>query len=36
MTYLHQGRQYVAFTVGDQERGIPARLVALALDGQQQ
>jgi glucose dehydrogenase len=36
MTYLHQGRQYVTFTVGDQERGIPARLVALALDGQQQ
>ena len=34
MTYLHQGRQYVAFTVGDQERGIPARLLALALDGQ--
>ena len=33
MTYLHQGRQYVAFTVGDQERGIPARLIALALDG---
>jgi hypothetical protein len=32
MTYLHQGRQYVAFTVGDQERGIPARLIALALD----
>jgi quinoprotein glucose dehydrogenase len=36
MTYLHQGRQYVAFTVGDQERGIPARLIALALEGPQQ
>ena len=23
MTYLHQGRQYIAFTVGDQDRGIP-------------
>jgi quinoprotein glucose dehydrogenase len=31
MTYLHQGRQYIAFTVGDQDRGIAARLVALAL-----
>ncbi len=31
MTYVHQGRQYVAFTVGDQERGIAARLIALAL-----
>lgn len=31
MTYVHEGRQYVAFTVGDQERGIPARLMALAL-----
>jgi quinoprotein glucose dehydrogenase len=35
MTYLHQGRQYVAFTIGDQERGIPARLIALALDGRE-
>jgi quinoprotein glucose dehydrogenase len=33
MTYLHQGRQYVVFTVGDQERGIAARLMAFALDG---
>ncbi len=33
MTYLHGGRQYVAFTVGDQEKGIPARLIAFALDG---
>jgi quinoprotein glucose dehydrogenase len=32
MTYLHQGRQYVAFTVGDQDR-VPARLIALAIDG---
>lgn len=32
MTYVHGGRQYIAFTVGDQERGIPARLVALALE----
>jgi quinoprotein glucose dehydrogenase len=31
MTYRHQDRQYVAFTVGDQERGIPARLIAFAL-----
>ena len=31
MTYLHQGRQYIVFTVGDQERGIPARLIAFAL-----
>jgi quinoprotein glucose dehydrogenase len=31
MTYLHQGRQYVAFTVGDQERGVAARLIAFAL-----
>ncbi len=31
MTYLHQGRQYVAFTVGDQDRGIAARLIAFAL-----
>ena len=31
MTYLHQGRQYIAFTIGDQERGIPARLIAFAL-----
>jgi quinoprotein glucose dehydrogenase len=31
VTYLHQGRQYVAFTAGDQDRGIPARLVAFAL-----
>jgi quinoprotein glucose dehydrogenase len=34
MTYLHQGRQYIAFTVGDQDR-LPAQLVAYALpDGQ--
>lgn len=33
MTYLHRGRQYVAFTVGDQDRGIPARLIAFTLDG---
>jgi quinoprotein glucose dehydrogenase len=32
MTYLHQGRQYVAFTIGDQDR-VPARLVAFAIDG---
>jgi quinoprotein glucose dehydrogenase len=31
MTYLHQGRQYVAFTIGDQERGVAARLIAFAL-----
>jgi quinoprotein glucose dehydrogenase len=31
MTYRHQGRQYVAFTVGDQERGVAARLIAFAL-----
>jgi quinoprotein glucose dehydrogenase len=31
MTYLHQGRQYIAFTVGDQERGVAARLIAFAL-----
>ena len=33
MTYRHEGRQYVVFTVGDQERGIPARLLAFALSG---
>jgi len=33
MTYLQRGREYVAFSVGDQERGVPARLTALALDG---
>ena len=31
MTYLHRGRQYITFTVGDQDRGIPARLIAFAL-----
>jgi quinoprotein glucose dehydrogenase len=31
VTYLHQGRQYVAFTAGDQERGIAARVIAFAL-----
>jgi quinoprotein glucose dehydrogenase len=31
MTYLHEGTQYIAFTVGDQERGVAARLVAYAL-----
>ena len=31
VTYLHEGRQYVAFTAGDQDRGIAARLIALAL-----
>jgi len=31
MTYRHDGRQYIAMTVGDQERGIPARVIALAL-----
>jgi quinoprotein glucose dehydrogenase len=31
VTYLHEGRQYVAFTVGDQDRGIPARLIAFAI-----
>lgn len=31
MTYTHDGRQHVAFTVGDQERGVPARLIAFAL-----
>lgn len=31
MTYRHDGRQYVAMTVGDQERGVPARVIALAL-----
>jgi quinoprotein glucose dehydrogenase len=30
MTYLHQGRQYVAFTVGDQDK-LPAQLIAFAL-----
>jgi quinoprotein glucose dehydrogenase len=30
VTYLHQGRQYVAFTVGEQDR-VPAMLVAFAL-----
>ncbi len=31
MTYRHGGRQYIAFTVGDQDRGVPARLIAFAL-----
>lgn len=31
MTYRHEGRQYIAMTVGDQERGVPARVIALAL-----
>ncbi len=31
MTYWHDGRQYIAMTVGDQERGVPARVIALAL-----
>jgi quinoprotein glucose dehydrogenase len=31
MTYLHDGRQYVAFTAGDQDGGIPGRLIAFAL-----
>jgi quinoprotein glucose dehydrogenase len=30
MTYLHGGKQYIAFTVGDQDR-LPARLIAFAL-----
>jgi hypothetical protein len=30
-TYRYEGRQYVAFIVGDQDRGISARLIALAL-----
>jgi quinoprotein glucose dehydrogenase len=30
VTYMHQGRQYVAFTVGEQDR-VPALLVAFAL-----
>jgi hypothetical protein len=33
MTYLHGGRQYVAFTVGDESKGVAARLIAFALDG---
>jgi quinoprotein glucose dehydrogenase len=36
VAYLHEGRQYVAFTVGDQDRGIPARLIALALESRLQ
>ena len=31
MTYRHRGKQYIAFTVGDQDRGVPARLIAFAL-----
>lgn len=31
-TYMHEGRQYIAFTAGDQAGGIPARVIALALD----
>ena len=31
MTYRHQGKQYIAFTVGDQDRGVAARLIAFAL-----
>jgi hypothetical protein len=33
VTYPHEGRQYVVFTVGDQDRGIPARVFAFALGG---
>jgi quinoprotein glucose dehydrogenase len=31
MTYLHDGRQYIAFWVGDTRAGVNARLVAYAL-----
>ena len=31
MTYLHEGRQYVVFSAGDQDAGVPAMLVAFAL-----
>ncbi|MFN8061205.1 MAG: family 16 glycoside hydrolase [Vicinamibacterales bacterium] len=31
MTYLHQGKQYVVFSVGDQDGDHPAEIVALAL-----
>jgi hypothetical protein len=31
VTYLHEGRQFIAFTVGEQERDIPAQLIAFAL-----
>jgi quinoprotein glucose dehydrogenase len=30
VTYMHQGRQYVAFTVGEQDR-VPAQLIAFTL-----
>jgi quinoprotein glucose dehydrogenase len=31
MTYLHQGRQYVVFSAGDQDTGTPGMLIAFAL-----
>ena len=31
MTYLHQGKQYVVFSAGDQDTGTPGMLVAFAL-----
>ena len=31
MTYLHQGKQYIVFSAGDQDTGTPAMLVAFAL-----
>ncbi len=30
VTYMHEGRQYIAFTVGEQDR-VPARVIAFAL-----
>ena len=31
MTYLHEGKQYIVFSAGDQDTGTPAMLVAFAL-----
>jgi quinoprotein glucose dehydrogenase len=31
MTYMHDGKQYVVFSAGDQDAGVPAMLVAFAL-----
>jgi quinoprotein glucose dehydrogenase len=31
MTYLHQGKQYIVFSAGDQDTATPAMLVAFAL-----
>lgn len=36
MTYMHDGKQYVVFSAGDQDAGVPAMLVAFALPDRQE